>query len=214
MYRIAPALALTLLPAVGAAHPHIFVEARLEIVFDGDQLRGVRMSWTYDDFFSFLLIEELGLDPDGDGALTAAELETLAGVVLDWPADFEGDLEVWQGGQVLELGPREQAGLDVSEARVSEVHFRPVSGDVSAGEPIRVQVYDPFYYTAYDVYGPIEITGRSDCEATIDRADITAANDMVEEMLYGKTAAEVGPDEYFPPVGDAFADTITVTCGG
>lgn len=214
MLRIAPALALTLLPAAGVAHPHIFVETRLEIVFDGDQLRGVRLSWTYDEFFSFLLMEELGLDPDGDGELTGAELETLAGFVLDWPADFEGDLSLSQTGEALELGPREQAALDVSEARVSEVHFRPVAGKVTADGPIRVQVYDPFYYTAYDIYGPIEITGRSDCEATIKRADIVAANDMVEEMLFGKTAAEVGPDEYFPPVGDAFADTITVTCGG
>ena len=39
-----------------------------------------------------------------------------------------------------------------------------------------------------------------------------AASLVTAHVLHGRSAAEVGPDEDFPRVGAAFADTATVTC--
>ena len=94
------------------------------------------------------------------------------------------------------------------------MHLRPVADIIDPAAPLILRAYDPTYYTAYDLIGPIRIEGRDDCEASIIRADLDAAYTLVEELLYGRPASDVGPDEYFPEVGQAFADTVTVTCAG
>jgi ABC-type uncharacterized transport system substrate-binding protein len=211
-----PALtALYLIPGAAAAHPHVFVEAGVELVMDGaGQLLGVRLTWTYDDFFSYLLTADLGIDPEGDLILTDAELATLQASVMDWPADFAGDLTVTQGGVVQALGPRLEPSVSLDQGRVVERHFRPLATPVAATTPVVVQVYDPYYYVAYTVVGDIILTDGAGCVSRYQPADLNTAYALVDELLYGRAASDVGPDEEFPEVGYAFADTVTVTCGG
>ncbi|SMY09454.1 DUF1007 family protein [Flavimaricola marinus] len=207
------ALALALLPAPLAAHPHVFVEAQVGLVFDGAALVGVRLSWTYDDFFSLLLTEDLGVDPDGDMVLTEEELEIVRASVLDWPADYAGDLVLTGPAGELPLGPRIDAEVEVIEGRIIESHLRLLADPVDPGpQGVAVQVYDPFYYVAYQVVGEIAIEGTDACAAAYTPADLEAAYALLDELLYGRPASDVGPEEEFPMVGVAFADTVMVTC--
>ena len=50
------------------AHPHVFIDTSLEVIFD-DQARatGVRISWTYDEYFSLVVAEDHKIDLDYDG---------------------------------------------------------------------------------------------------------------------------------------------------
>lgn len=205
---------LASLAVPAAAHPHIFVEAGVEIVLDdAGRVAGVRLSWTYDEFFSFLLTSELGLDVDGDLQMTAEELDLLAGQVLEWPADFGGDLFVRQGEEAVALGERAEASVAYVDGRVIERHFRPLAAPVVANAPLAVQVYDPFYYVAYEISPQITFAGGAGCDAELRKADLNKAYSLVDELLYGRPASDVGPDEYFPEVGEAFSDTVIVTCG-
>jgi ABC-type uncharacterized transport system substrate-binding protein len=211
-----PALtALCLIPGAAAAHPHVFIEAGVEVVMDGaGRMLGVRLTWTYDDFFSLMLTADLGIDPEGDLILTDDELLTLQTSVMDWPADFAGDLTVTQAGEVLALGPRAEQSVSLDQGRVVERHFRPLANLVAAAAPINVQVYDPYYYVAYTVVGDIILTDGAGCATRYLPADLNTAYALVDELLYGRAASDVGPEEEFPEVGHAFADTVTVTCGG
>lgn len=202
-----------LLPAAAAAHPHVFVDTEVEIVLGADgALQGVRLTWVYDDFFSLLLTEDLGLDPDGDLQLTEEEAATLQAFVLDWPEDFAGDLHVTRAAAPLALGPPREGAVAFEEGRVRESHFRPLAAPQAMDAPVQVQVFDPYYYVAYDIRPPIRVTGGAGCEAALQKADLSVAYELVDEALYGRPASDVGPDEEFPEVGHAFADTITVTC--
>lgn len=215
MRALVPTLLLGCLAAPVAAHPHIFITADVEIVLnDQGQVAGVRLSWTYDEFFSLMLTEDLGLDTDGDLVMTAEERDALAASVLDWPPDFEGDLFLTQRDAPLALGPREDASVDYRDGVVIERHYRPLLEPVDASWPLAVQVYDPYYYVAYEIAPDIPISGVAGCSAELRKADLDAAYSMVEELLYGRQASDVGPDEAFPMVGEAFADTVFVTCGG
>lgn len=215
--RLALALSLwpALAPTTASAHPHVFVDTEMALVFDAaGTLAGVRLTWVYDDFFSFLITAELGLDPDGDMVLTPAEETALADFVLDWPAEFGGDLHVAQGGVPIALGDRTAASVAFDGGRIRETHLRLLAQPVPMLRPVTVQVFDPYYYTAYDLSAQIGLSGRSDCAVDLQRADLNAAYSLVDELLYGRPAADVGPDEQFPEVGDAFADTVTLTCPG
>ncbi len=207
--------ALALLAGPLAAHPHIFITAEVEVVFGEEgQMTGVRLSWTYDEFFSFMLTEDLGLDTDGDLSMTEDELATLAANVLDWPPDFGGDLYLTQRDAPVALGPREDATVEYRDGMVIERHFRPVVSPLDASWPVAVQVYDPFYYVAYEISPDITVTGGEGCAVELRKADLNAAYTLVEELLYGRPASDVGPDEAFPEVGEAFSDTVFVSCGG
>lgn len=212
MLRMLPLLTALVLPWQSMAHPHVFVQVKMTIVFDPSGQVAVQLDWFYDEFFSLLVSTDLGIDLDGDAKLTKAEQRLLDEQITAWPPDYEGDLEVMQGDTVLPLGDKRDHRMTFTDGVFHEVHLRPVVALEDRDAPLIVRAYDPTYYIAYDLIGEVEIVGRDDCAVEIVRADLDAAYTMVEELLYGRPASDVGPDEYFPEVGQAFADTVTVTC--
>ena len=205
--------ALMSVPTSLASHPHIFVEAAVRVVFDEAGEVSVHLDWQYDDFFSLLLTSDMGIDMDGDLVLTAQEQARLETEFTTWPPEFAGDLEVAQNGAVLALGEKFAHTVTYEDGIFTERHARPV-GAVDAGAPIQIRVYDPSFYTAYDLTGPITVEGRDDCTVEILRADLDAAYALAERMMGGVSFDAQAPDDPFPEIGDAFADTIVITCAG
>lgn len=52
------AVLLIVFPEVCASHPHVFIRNSLRIVFDQQGLAGVRVRWTFDEFFSSMIADE------------------------------------------------------------------------------------------------------------------------------------------------------------
>jgi polyphosphate kinase len=209
-----PLIAALTMPAMTAAHPHIFVEAVVTVVFDENGQVSVKLDWYYDDLFSLLVTSDLGIDMDGDLILTEAEQALLDEQITAWPPDYTGDLEVMQAGALLALAPKLNHSMTYAEGLFHEAHSRPVAALVDPDAPLQIRVYDPSFYTAYDLRPDVKIIGRDDCTAMILAADVDAAYALAESLLDGREAGEIGPDDYFPAIGDAFADTIEVTCAG
>jgi len=219
MTRAALILALAGLPLSAAAHPHIFVDTGVRVLHDADgHVAALEITWTYDELFSLLLLEDLGLDADYDGVLTPAETEALQGFDMDWPEGFEGDVFVEAGGAALALGaPRTGPAALLADGRLTSRHVRPLARPVdprAAG--VVVKVYDPTFYTAYSIL-PAEV-GSDDpgCATAVFTPDLDGAYDQLAEAL-----AEVGAgvdDPFveldFPPVGDLFAEEVRLTCSG
>lgn len=211
IFPLAVALAL---PATLTAHPHVFVRAQVTVVFDTAGDISIKLDWFYDDLFSLLVTSDLGLDMDGDLVLTAAEQVLLDEQITAWPLDYTGDLEVAQNGAMLALGTKTAHSMTYVDGLFHEAHVRPVGTISDSNAPFTIRVFDPSFYTAYDLDGPVKIVGRDDCAVQIMRADVDAAYAQAEALLEGQDPASVGPDDYFPAIGDAFADTIEVTCAG
>ena len=212
--------ALALLPFLAAlppgpagAHPHIYIDSGLHLVFDDrGRLAAVRVIWAYDDFYSLLTLEDRGLDPEADGILTDAELQSLDGFDMNWDPDYNGDLVITQGGGDLALSRPLDHATTVDRGRIVTLHPRAFDSpvDPAAGD-IVIRIYDPSFYTAYTVALPTRMEGREGCTAQLFRPDLTAANQALLEAL-----AEYGAEETleldFPAVGANFADEIRLTC--
>jgi ABC-type uncharacterized transport system substrate-binding protein len=70
------------------AHPHVFVDARVEVVFDKEgKISALRHVWRFDDAFSAFASQ--GLDADGDGNLSIEELQPLAKVNVESLKDYD-----------------------------------------------------------------------------------------------------------------------------
>ena len=95
------------LPVSAIPHPHVYIDTGLEFIVDETgQLTHVRVTWVYDEFYSLLLAEEMGLDVDGDGNTTKDEDQFLSGFDMHWVEGYNGDLVVSMNGTALALsGP-------------------------------------------------------------------------------------------------------------
>ena len=213
--RTALLLALLTLPAPLAAHPHVFADSRIEVLMEGPLVTAIRLTWTYDEFFSLMLTQDLGLDADADAVLTEVEARALEASVTDWPPDFGGDLVLTHDEEPVPLAEPEDHSVDFVEGRVVETHTRPLATPASAAEAaLRVENYDPYFYVAYAIQPEIALTGAGPCQAALILADPVAAQAEVDALYQGLDIAGAGPEEQLPPVGYAFSDRVEVRCGG
>lgn len=210
MKHIAPLFAAALLaPQDAGSHPHIFVDTALKvIVSDSGQLEAVEITWAYDEFYSLLIFEDRGLDSDYDGALTAEELAKLQGFDMAWTEGFEGDTYLTRDGAGLEMGAPVHLATEVADGRITTRHRRALV-QPQAADGVVIKAYDPGYYTAYTMTGGLEVSGG--CQGSITPPDLDAAYTKVEELLYAMPADQA--EEAYPEVGEAFADTVRLSCG-
>lgn len=57
------------------AHPHIFIVQRLDVVFDGKGLAGIKVRWKFDDMFASMIAEDHDLNRNGK--FEPAEIEAV-----------------------------------------------------------------------------------------------------------------------------------------
>ena len=182
-----------------AAHPHVFVDLAVTFVADAEgHVVGVEVEWRYDELYSLLILEDMGLDPEADGVLQ------VQGFDLNWIPEFQGDIYVEARGGPLSLTAPEGRGTEVVAGQLISRHYRSL--EVPQGEVV-LRGYDPTFYTAYDLAGRVQVP--EGCNFEITTADLDAAYTLVEEALYKDPPKD---DDEYPEVGAAFADRVAVTC--
>lgn len=205
--RLAWAMAgLVALAGPAGAHPHVFMETGLEVIRD-DAGRAVslRVTWTYDPFFSLVLITERGLDPDGDGSLTEDETAALQGFDMNWEPGFPGDTYAFAGDRAVALsGPRDGVAR-YDGGQIVSSHIRDLAEPVAG--LLVVKNYDPTYYTEYTIR---EVVAEG-CETEIIAPDLTEAERELQAAL-AEIPADVDVEMGFPAVGAVFAQEVRVTC--
>lgn len=195
------------------SHPHIYIDTGVEVLFDSEgRATAVEVTWVYDEFYSLSVLAELGLDPDGDGALTEPELAAISGFDMNWIEGFAGDTYVLADDLPVALGPPRDWSAGYSDGRLLSTHLRDLNPVVDPRKArLVVQAYDPGFYSAYTIVGPAVLTGIAGCSAAIYGPDLDAADEQLRAAL-----AEYGADEDveldFPAVGAAFADEVRVSC--
>ena len=208
VFASAVALALAAAPVAVQAHPHVFIDTQLRVdVAPDGTLRGIEVSWTYDDFYSLLIFADMGLDQDGDARLSPNEVARLDGFDLQWIDGYEGDSYVTRSGQPVPLGAPEPRGTRVEDGRITTVHYRPAQGPADGAV---IKAYDPYFYTAYTLITPVKIDGP--CAVDVTPVNLDKAYSLAEEMLYGGNYDQDAGE--YPEVGEAFADTVVLTCAG
>ena len=189
------------------AHPHAFVDVALRFQGDGQgRLTGVEVTWSYDEFFSLLILSDMGLDPDGDGRLTDDELAHLEGFDLEvWPDGFEGDLYIHAGEEKIALDHPQPTGVALEDGRIVASHrrsFGPVKAD-----GLRVEPYDPTYFVDYTLTGPVVLP--EGCAHTITEPDLDESQRAFRDMV-----ADLGAEEQYDgiEVGNLFSDVMVISC--
>ena len=154
---------LTLGAAQGPAraHPHVWINADVTLVFESKAIRALEITWAFDDLYSTLIREDF--DKDGDGTLDKSELAEVARNQLE---ENLGEFSYFTHPQID--GKR----LRVTEVEAFRAHFKDellsFSFRVPLPEPVdptrtdfAFGLYDEEYYIEFGVRrdDPIRMTG-------------------------------------------------------
>src|ERR1700754_3671792 len=101
-YTLILAGSLCLAPAAAFAHPHIFVEARLEVVAGPDgNIKELQNVWRFDEVFSSSVL--MDFDKNTDLKLEPNELEEVGTTVRDSLAAYDYYVNMSLNGKVIKV---------------------------------------------------------------------------------------------------------------
>jgi ABC-type uncharacterized transport system substrate-binding protein len=195
------------------AHPHVWVDTKIEVILDPmNRATGVRIHWTYDDLYSLYIVGDMALDPDWDGQLTPEEEARLSGFDMAWDAGFAGDTYALMADADLSLSPPQDWTASYAEGRITSTHLRLFDSPVPVDDvPLIIQAYDPGYYVAYTISFDTVIAGGGDCRAVTYAPDLNTADLAFQEAM-AEFTPDVDLEMQFPAVGKAYSEEVRVTC--
>ena len=154
-----------------------------------------------------------GLDADGDGIYSPAELKPLTDVNVNSLKDFDYFTFVHVGdADALALKPPENASLDFDKSLLT-LHFTlPLDKSLSAhSQEVQVDVYDPSFFVAFGfaTETPVTLSGSAikGCTAEVKKPDPETEEEA--KALSESFFSQLGPNSNF---GSQFAQTVTVKC--
>jgi ABC-type uncharacterized transport system substrate-binding protein len=203
--------ALTLAAASSAsAHPHVWVDARTQILFDSsDRMIGLQHVWTFDEGYSAFVTQ--GLRRSGDGAIAPEELEELAALNTESLVDFDYFSELKTDGVNQIFADPIDYGMVYENARVILTFTLPLAEPVAAPRLLVLEVVDPTYFVSFrmeDGDDAVQLAGGPQgCATTITRpaaADIAQVQSLSEAFFEALTAAN--------NFGQEFANRALIAC--
>ena len=206
-------LCLSLLAVPVGAHPHIFVNTGLVFVVDDQsRLTHVQVTWEYDELYSLLVTEDLGVDSDYDGVLTAADIDLLTGFDMNWVEGFNGDLVGTVAGQAVQLSQPMNATADFRDGKITTTHIRSIVGSPSLVEGAVFKPYDATFYTAYDVTLPVQVQGSDACATDMMVPDVEGALALLRAEIAALPEAYDMETLGYGNIGVQFATEIEIAC--
>jgi ABC-type uncharacterized transport system substrate-binding protein len=208
-YWAAGAVAVFATPAL--AHPHIFAEARVEIVAaDDGTLKELRNVWRFDDVFSSSVL--MDFDKNTDLKLDHSELNEIANTIRDSLGDYSYFTFISKDGASSDIARPDTFNVDFKDNQLLVFFVAKPKTPLKIGGRMSFGVYDPTLYTAIDFAkdGDLVVEGKafSACTHKVVRPDpdqVIAQNQSnLTEAFFNDPA---GTD-----MGKLFATRLEVTC--
>jgi len=186
-------LAMLLAFTPAHAHPHVWVSVETKVLFNqGGAITGFRHKWIFDEFYTAFALQ--GMDVDGDGKYSSAELEPLARTNIESLGDFDYFTFAELGDERLIRNDPVDYEL-VYDGALLTLHFtlplaEPVPAD-KAGQ-FGFSVYDPTFFVSFSLAEeqPVTLAGNAPAGCTTEIADAPAASTTTQTL------------------GEAFFDTL------
>lgn len=208
------AVALVLSASPSLAHPHAWIDAATELQLnDRQELTALTIHWQFDPAYSSFATE--GLDKDGDGQISPAELKPLAAQNVKALKDYRYFTEIDVDGKQVDFGEVTDFSSDFNGLQLSMTFTVPLASPVYVKtHAITYSLYDPTYYVEilHREDHPISFTGHKvdGCSAELEKPNLEAAMSSLPYLTNEQTFAEdaPGPLSY----GAMFAEKVHLIC--
>ncbi|MEO5807319.1 DUF1007 family protein [Devosia sp.] len=144
-----------ILPA--AAHPHIFIDAKLAVVFDQTgAVIALRHSWTFDEAFSAWAIQ--GLDTNKDGTVSDAEMQDLADDNVKGLSEYGFYTFAGKNGTEVKFKPTGEQKFHFENGRNTLTYTIDTDTPYHIKGRFELGISDPEYYVAITFANKSDIT--------------------------------------------------------
>jgi len=195
-----------------AAHPHIFVDAMATIVFDAQgRISAVSNVWEFDEAFTAFAVE--GLDQNGDGMLSDAELAPLAKVNIDSLKEYDYFTYLLAGDTKNVFVTPTKYHLEYHGNRLTLFFTLPLKDPVPVDGTATVEIFDPEYFVAFTFVKnhPVSLQGApAGCKAIYQPPHELDANTMADLAAIPMDQHDLPPD--LLKVAVRLANLIKINC--
>lgn len=145
---VVASVCFALVPRDGAAHPHVFVDYAVVLTVAADGSLGAQVTWTYDEMFSSLILENVG--PKRGPALSPADVAAIERKQFEPLKAYQYFLDIRVDGQPLRVTSVRDFRASVEGERVTYIFTVPIPVRNPREGSIQIRVDDPTYFVAFD----------------------------------------------------------------
>lgn len=198
--------------APASVHPHVFAEARLDVVVNPDKtVKSLRHLWRFDDLFSSTVLVEF--DENADLKLDDAELQEVSQTVYDSLADFNYFQLVTADGKDVGMKPPPRLMANYENDQLIIMFESEPKEPLALKGKIDFGIYDPTFYTAID-FTEDENMAVTDLPASCTRAVIRPDPDAAIAQNQASLTEAFFNDPSGTDLSKIFATRLELTCAG
>ncbi len=190
-----------------SSHPHAWIDLQSRVLLDDDgDIRALELSWLFDDYYTVLVAEELGMDTEPTQKL----LDDIARRNLGNLRRYDYFAAVTYDGERQEIGDVNRYETEVRDGRLLMRFEVPLTRplDPESGE-VTFSVYDPTYWIeiVHVEDEPVLFSGEGAerCQSEIIQPNPTLEQVTLANALDRDETAGDG-------LGELFAETVVVSC--
>lgn len=194
-----------------SVHPHVFAEARLDVVLSPDRtsVNSLRHVWRFDDVFSSTVLMEF--DKNSDLKLDDAELQDVASTVYTSIADFDYFQMVTADGKDVAMNPPPNLMVNFENDQLVILFESQPKEPIRLAGKLDFGVYDPTFYTAID-FVEDENMSVEHLPATCTRAVIRPDPDEALSQNQATLTEQFFDDPAGTDMSKIFATRVELTC--
>lgn len=130
------------------AHPHVFADARLDVMVEDDRMAALRHLWRFDEVFTSTVLIEF--DTNSDLKLDDSELQVVAETIHESLAEFDYFQFVTQNGTDVAMNAPEVLIADIQDDQLIILFESKPKTETKLSGKTAIGVYDPTFYTAIE----------------------------------------------------------------
>jgi ABC-type uncharacterized transport system substrate-binding protein len=203
--RIRAVLCLYIVAASPAgAHPHVWVTARTEVVFDvHEAITGFWQQWTFDEGYSRFAVD--GIDANHDGAYDPDELKELTEVNISSLKEFDYFTFPRLAGQLLQRLPPKDYWLEYHDGKLTLFFTLPLA------QPLPIAKIKSFTLGIYDATYYVDFGFAKDRPITLAGAPAHCVPDVKPPaQTSGQSLLDSAPSTDDPAA--QYASVVTIQC--
>jgi ABC-type uncharacterized transport system substrate-binding protein len=190
-----------------AAHPHVWVTMKTELVYGaGGTVTGVRHAWFFDDMYSTFAVQ--GLEPKEQGVYTTDELADLAKTNVEEMKEFEYFTYARVNSETAAFADPTDYAMELKDGVLTLRFTLPLAKPVKA-KALDVDVFDPTYlvdFSFVDAKAVTLIGAPAGCKLDVTKLTGPSQSQPLSEAFFNS------PDGGASKYGAMFANKVAVRC--
>jgi len=136
---------ISFFPLFLLAHPHVFIDNRISVIFDDKGLSGFKHEWIFDEMFSSTIIREFDLD--ADGKFNEKEIKGVVSGAFSNLKEHNYFTDITINGQRFRIKEFEDFHAKIDSGIMVYEFFLPCEVTAFQGnQEVTIVVYDPTYF--------------------------------------------------------------------